>query len=312
MLEMVDWVLPLVMNAVFAVVCGCLVIRGLRKLQIYRETAEVKQAQQGIRSWPRPFPWLANAIAFLVPITERFVSPSPKISRELSIIERSSEFNDREFLKMRYVSGLLSALMAVVLIGLFYLLGADNSNLTILFLLVLFVLGGFFLPRLLLRDRSNAALARIQRAFPSFLDVFALTLESGQNFQSAFILSVQHLSDSENQPGLKTQLQEVLRSVRAGQSRMQALQQLSDRLSLPEVVQFVASVAASEKQGVSVTALLRRQSEQLRASRALAAERRAMKLPVKLLAPLAICIFPCTFLVLAFPIGVQLSRSGIF
>jgi tight adherence protein C len=83
-------------------------------------------------------------------------------------------------------------------------------------------------------------------------------------------------------------------------------------MALPEVTQFVASVSTADRQGVSVTELLRRQSRQIRLSRALSAERHAMKLPVKLLAPLAICIFPCTFLVIAFPIAVRLSESGLF
>jgi tight adherence protein C len=171
---------------------------------------------------------------------------------------------------------------------------------------------GFYFPRARLREKSGAVLKRIQRSFPSFLDVFALTLESGQNFQSALILAGQHLAEPSGRPGLRAQLEEVLRAIRAGKPRVDALQQMAERLGLPEVIQFVASVATSEKQGASITGLLRRQSQQLRLSRALAAERHAMKLPVKLLAPLAICIFPCTFLVLGFPIGVQLLSSGIF
>lgn len=309
---MTDSFLIFFTNSALAVMVGLTVVYGLRKIQRYSASPEVRQARHGMQSWPRPFPQLSTIIAVLVPFSERFIRPSPRISRELTTIDGATEFNDREFLKMRYVICVLSTCVGTGGFCLAYALGIHHEYTVVVLLPFLFAIGGFLLPRLLLRDRSSAALKRVQRDFPSFLDVFALTLESGQNFQSALVLSVHHLSESESQPGLKTQLQEALRSIRAGQSRMQALQQLSDRLNLPEVVQFSASVAASEKQGVSVTALLRRQAEQLRTSRALAAERHAMKLPVKLLAPLAICIFPCTFLVLAFPIGVQLSRSGIF
>jgi tight adherence protein C len=304
--------LSVLSNTFLSVFCGWMCIVLVRKFLRYQKADSVAQAERMARFWPMPFARLAKPISFLIPPTERFIRPSAQISRELKIIEQSPEFNDLEFLKMRHVCAVFAGVVGLIILLAMSVFGLSVSGSAAVLLPFALGIGGFVLPRVILRDQSNAALRRIQRAFPNFLDVFALTLESGRNFQSALVLSVQHLSDPANQPGLKTQLQEVLRSVRSGQSRMQALKQLSEHLALPEVVQFVASVAASEQQGVSVTALLRRQSEQLRVSRALAAERHAMKLPVKLLAPLAICIFPCTFLVLAFPIGVQLSRSGIF
>ena len=148
--------------------------------------------------------------------------------------------------------------------------------------------------------------------FSSFLDVLALTLESGLNFQSALQMSAQRLPGNEAGLSLRRQLEEVLRDIRSGEHRLAALQKFGDRLTLPQVTQFVASVTAAERQGVSVAVLLRRQAEQLRTSRALSAERHAMKMPVKLLAPLAICIFPCTFIVLAFPLAIRLTNSGLF
>lgn len=295
-----------------AVLFGLSVSIWLRKFLAYRHTPEVMAAQSKMLAWPAPFPRMAPLVAPVLPLIEPFVRPSDRIRHDLTLVGQPSDFNDREFVKMRYVLAVLGVAAGVLIVLITGLLAYSAVSAIFFTLPVALGAGGFFLPRTSLRDRSIAVVGRVRREFPSFLDVFALTLESGQNFQSALILSVQHLSEPPSQPGLKTQLQEVLRLIRAGQSRMQALQQLSDRLVLPEVVQFVASVAASEKQGVSVTTLLRRQSEQLRLSRALAAERHAMKLPVKLLAPLAICIFPCTFLVLAFPIGMQLLGSGIF
>jgi tight adherence protein C len=35
-----------------------------------------------------------------------------------------------------------------------------------------------------------------------------------------------------------------------------------------------------------------------------------MEAPVKMLAPLVLCIFPCTFLVLGFPILIRFLASG--
>src|SRR3546814_17496843 len=55
-------------------------------------------------------------------------------------------------------------------------------------------------------------------------------------------------------------------------------------------------------------AVLRGHAAQCRTDRFHRAEKLAMEAPVKMLLPLIGCIFPCTFIVLAFPIAVQLWR----
>ena len=56
--------------------------------------------------------------------------------------------------------------------------------------------------------------------------------------------------------------------------------------------------------------VLRAQSEQRLNERFSRAEKLAMEAPVKMLAPLVLCIFPCTFLVLGFPILIRFLASG--
>ncbi|OXC91171.1 type II secretion protein F, partial [Achromobacter sp. KAs 3-5] len=55
--------------------------------------------------------------------------------------------------------------------------------------------------------------------------------------------------------------------------------------------------------------VLRAQAAQCRSDRHTRAEQLAMQAPVKMLLPLIGCIFPCTFIVLAFPIAMQLLQS---
>jgi tight adherence protein C len=57
--------------------------------------------------------------------------------------------------------------------------------------------------------------------------------------------------------------------------------------------------------------ILRAQSEQRRNERFARAEKAAMEAPVKMLFPLIAFIFPCTFLVIGFPIVVQFMRMGL-
>jgi tight adherence protein C len=66
-----------------------------------------------------------------------------------------------------------------------------------------------------------------------------------------------------------------------------------------------------ELMGSSIGPILRAQSEQRRTERFQRAEKLALEAPVKMLGPLILCIFPCTFIVIAFPIVVQLLSSGL-
>jgi len=56
---------------------------------------------------------------------------------------------------------------------------------------------------------------------------------------------------------------------------------------------------------------LRAQAEQRRTERFQRAEKLALEAPVKMLGPLILCIFPCTFIVIGFPIAIQLMHSGL-
>jgi tight adherence protein C len=58
--------------------------------------------------------------------------------------------------------------------------------------------------------------------------------------------------------------------------------------------------------------ILRAQGDQRRTERFLRAEKLAMEAPVKMLGPLILCIFPCTFIVIGFPIAMKFMKSGIF
>ena len=71
------------------------------------------------------------------------------------------------------------------------------------------------------------------------------------------------------------------------------------------------AVIQAERTGSSLGPLLRAQSEQLRTQRFQLAEKKAMEAPVKLLGPLVMFIFPCTFLVLGFLLLSKAIQSGI-
>ena len=84
---------------------------------------------------------------------------------------------------------------------------------------------------------------------------------------------------------------------------------LEDRLDNAPVSSLVSSLVQAEKTGASLGTVLRAQSTQRTNERFARAEKLAMEAPVKMLGPLILCIFPCTFVVIGFPIGVKMFNA---
>ena len=76
-----------------------------------------------------------------------------------------------------------------------------------------------------------------------------------------------------------------------------------------ELRTFVAALAQAEKLGVPVAQTLQIQAEELRVRRRQLAEEQAMKLPVKILFPMVLCILPVIFVVLLGPAAIRILEQ---
>ncbi len=145
------------------------------------------------------------------------------------------------------------------------------------------------------------------KSLPFFLDLFTLCVEAGLNLTGAF---QQAVAKGPEGP-MRDELQRVLRDVRAGKSRTDALRTFGDRLNEPAISHLVTAIIQAESLGMTLSPVLRAQSEQRRNERFARAEKAAMEAPVKLLLPLIAFIFPSTFFVIGFPIAMQFFRMGL-
>jgi tight adherence protein C len=93
----------------------------------------------------------------------------------------------------------------------------------------------------------------------------------------------------------------MLSDVRLGRVRREALRDMSTRCGVEDVQTFVAAVIQAEQLGVSMSRILRIQSDQMRLRRRQRAEEEARKAPIKMLFPLAFLIFPSLFIVILGP-----------
>lgn len=161
-------------------------------------------------------------------------------------------------------------------------------------------------PALWLRRCAARRRQRIARELPFILDLMTLCAEAGLGMHGALQQAASH-----GPPGpLRELLVQALCDMRAGVPRRQAMQALAARADSPPVRAWVGALAHADAQGMSLGPMLRGLATRYRAERHQRAERLAMEAPVKMLLPLIACIFPCTFIVLAFPIGYALLQGG--
>jgi tight adherence protein C len=78
------------------------------------------------------------------------------------------------------------------------------------------------------------------------------------------------------------------------------------------VTSFVAAIIQADQLGVSISKILRIQSDQMRIKRRQRAEEMAHKAPIKMLIPMVFLIFPAIYIILLGPAVLVLLHSGVF
>jgi tight adherence protein C len=177
-------------------------------------------------------------------------------------------------------------------------------------LVVLIVLGfsilGFFVPQLLLSSAINRRQKNIRRAMPDALDLLTICVEAGLGFDAA-MSKVAEKWETE----LSLAFARAIREIQLGKLRREALRTMAERIGIPEMTSFVAAVIQSEQLGVSLAKVLRIQSDQMRIRRRQLAEEEAHKVPIKMLVPMALLIFPSLMITLLTPAAFRLMHSAL-
>ena len=84
---------------------------------------------------------------------------------------------------------------------------------------------------------------------------------------------------------------------------------MAERSDVLDLRTFVTAVVQSEDYGLPIANVLRIQSSEARTRRRQRAEERALKIPVKMVFPLVLCIFPSLFIVLMGPAAIRISNT---
>jgi tight adherence protein C len=138
--------------------------------------------------------------------------------------------------------------------------------------------------------RKRKLLAGYRIDFPDMLDLIVVCVDAGLSLEAALDRISREISRQNRYLG--TNLVLMGAETRAGRSTIDALASLADRLALDEAHSLVAILRQSIELGTDVGEALRVFSDEMRDRRLLRAEARANELPVKMVGPLGLFIFP--------------------
>ncbi len=163
---------------------------------------------------------------------------------------------------------------------------------------------GYFLPDLLVYNKGIKRQEAIQLELPNTLDQMLISVEAGLGFEAAMARAGQY-----GEGPLAQELTRTLQDMQVGRPRQEAYQAMADRSSVAELRSFVRAVVQADKYGIGLAKVLRTQAKQSRVKRRQRAEEKAMKLPVKVLFPLLMFIFPVLFIVLLGPAVINIMHT---
>lgn len=200
-------------------------------------------------------------------------------------------FRAEEIISLRVLGAVVGLLLGIVNVGTGTIGGGTG-----LLLLVLLPVVGAQVPKSWLERKVEERRDAIRRDLPDTLDLMAISVEAGVGFEGA--LGV--VCDNFDSP-LANEFARTLREMELGLPRREALQNLKKRTEVPELSNFVLTLTQADALGMPVGRVLKTAADEMRTKRQQWAREKAAKLPVKILFPLVLFIFPAIFVVLLGP-----------
>jgi tight adherence protein C len=208
-----------------------------------------------------------------------------------------------------YVIGRFS--LALLLPGLFILAQFSSAKpiagFGLIYWPLVFCAIGLFLPSRILTFLASSRQAQLEGEFPDALDLMVVCVEAGLSLDAAFIRVGQETAESH--PRIADEFERVSEQLRAGRARPDALRAMADRTGVPAIRSFVALLIQTDMLGASVAQTLRTFSSEMRQTRFLKAEEKAMRIPVLLTIPLVACILPVIVTALLLPAIIDVMRT---
>ncbi len=251
-----------------------------------------------------------------VPFKERVLKPAIlRVIRRLGLLVSG---RSRAKLQMRleqagdpggmsaveFAGAKLCLMLIMGILAMQYMLSASKVAPVMLVLLLLATLLAMRLPDIWISRRTKRRQIEMIKVLPDALDMLTIAVGAGLSFDQAIGELVARWNNE-----LSREFRRVLSEIGLGKSRREALENFSRRAGVSDIVSFVVAINHAEELGASLGPVLKVQSQEMRTRRRQRAQEAANKLPVKMMFPMVMLIFPAIFAVVLGPTIPQLIEA---
>ena len=282
--------------AVYSFVSVLLTNNTDKEILSWASNNEPEKSKSALINWSRP---LVHQFTLQHALRIKSKNYRKKIDRLILTAGLSRQLNTDEFIGLQIFwgvafPGLLAIMNFAMEAGLHWMI------------FVLFVPAGWKFPEFYARREKGRREVEMRADLPFFADLLALSTEAGLDFISA----IQRIVDKAEGSVLGEELAIVLKDIKLGSSRADALKGLANRSDLMEITSFVAVLVDADATGTSISQVLKDQSVQIRLERFVRAEKAGARASQLILFPIIFFIVPAVFLVVFGPVVVNMVSGG--
>jgi tight adherence protein C len=268
----------------------------LKNVMPYDEIADTRQAELSVPLSERlvsPFLSLLSGLASKLLPKEMLQSLEKKVERS----GRRGGFSARDYLGMKVI-------FAFVLPFLIYLLNKGQLEAITILLMGITLIIGWKFPDMQLDTKARKRMATMEKSFPDVMDLLTVSVEAGLGFDGALVKVVE-----KSKGPVAEEFRRVLHEIKMGKTRREALRDFAERSGVDDIHSFTGAIIQSDQLGLNIGKTLKNQAEQMRRKRRQRIEEKAMKVPVKMLIPMILFIFPTIFVVLLGPALLMIMQN---
>ena len=227
------------------------------------------------------------------------MTPSNKIAILNKRLEKAGLLKNTTIEKWLFKKSMLILALSTMIGLLSFMVEPDIIKSVILGLLIALAINTFF--NFYLSKRIEKRKKNILKDLPYTLDLITVSVEAGLSFDGALARVISNINGE-----LCDEFAKSLKEIRMGIERKVALKNMSDRCDVKALSMLVTSIIQADELGVSLSRVLRIESENLRDQRKQVAREKAMKAPIKMLFQLVFFIFPTIFVIILGPAVIRM------